>query len=799
MEMGKVAFSFLCRLTSVIFLTLSCHTSYSQNLFTANSKANELQDLNDRVTTLSVRVKAPVDAVIYIDNEYAGTGSVKKEVSVGEHRYHVESDCFYEKQGMVTLQKGESKSVVVELEPAYIEVYSEPSGANVFIDDNLAGTTPYMKKIKTGTHFVELKLDGYENYNERIIIREDRQNVKYKRSINTTLLPKDKRYGRLRLESSPDGAIILVDGMQYGKTHKSIELTVGRHSVCLAKDGFDDLTREIEVIEDGEEELSLVLPKELAGDGVRYKPGMTAASIDVFDTVWYDDGVFSRDAVQADFYSSIKTYRKKAKKGDANARCRLAFCYLHGFREHRKEVKDYDEAVSLLKLAAGQGHAVSQELLGSCYYYGLGVPQNNYAAIEMYKKAATQGIAGAQASLGYFYENGLGCSQNFDLAEKWYRKAAEQGHADAQCCLGIMYHDGNGVKQDYDIALGWFRKAAGQGNAVAQNRLGEIMEFGDGVPKNPYEAKKLYDLSARQGHATGQYNLGKCYEYGTGAGQDYHEAIKWYEKSADQGHVKAQYHLGLCYEHGLKNHSEAFRWYRRAAESGDGNAQRNLGLCYYCGNGTKTDYDEAAKWLAKSAEQGDTYAGYCVGLCRENQKDYAEAIKWFENAAEEGVAAAQYKLGTCYALGHGTDKDYNKAVKLYKKAAEQGNHNAMYSLGWCYENGKGVPKKDCSEAVKWYRKAADLGNANAQYSLGVCYYYGNGVPRKSQTEAVKWYRKAAEQEHPYAQYAMGMCCENGFGIERNLDNAKSWYQKAASQGNENAKKALLRLEKKRKH
>ena len=94
--------------------------------------------------TLTV-VATPVEAKIYVDDAYVGTGSVNVQVSVGaEHRYRVESQDYIKEENSIFFAKSEKKIISVELVPnfGYITVKSEPSGAEVYIDDKKAGTTP---------------------------------------------------------------------------------------------------------------------------------------------------------------------------------------------------------------------------------------------------------------------------------------------------------------------------------------------------------------------------------------------------------------------------------------------------------------------------------------------------------------------------------------------------------------------------------------------------------------------------------------------------------------------------------
>ena len=123
--------------------------------------------------TLTV-VATPVEAKIYVDDAYAGTGSVNVQVSVGaEHRYRVESQDYIKEENSIFFAKSEKKIISVELVPnfGYITVKSEPSGAELYIDDKKAGMTPYLaRRISRGQHRVEVRKRGYEPYADVVTI-----------------------------------------------------------------------------------------------------------------------------------------------------------------------------------------------------------------------------------------------------------------------------------------------------------------------------------------------------------------------------------------------------------------------------------------------------------------------------------------------------------------------------------------------------------------------------------------------------------------------------------------------------
>jgi len=109
--------------------------------------------------TLVINVM-PQTADIYVDGNKIGTGYGSAAISVGsEHRYKVTCADYIPEEDVVKSDKAEKIEKQIELRPnfGYITIKSEPSGAEVYIDDIKVGTTPYMmKKIKLGRHLAHI-------------------------------------------------------------------------------------------------------------------------------------------------------------------------------------------------------------------------------------------------------------------------------------------------------------------------------------------------------------------------------------------------------------------------------------------------------------------------------------------------------------------------------------------------------------------------------------------------------------------------------------------------------------------
>jgi TPR repeat protein len=124
------------------------------------------------------------------------------------------------------------------------------------------------------------------------------------------------------------------------------------------------------------------------------------------------------------------------------------------------------------QLNAQRGDAAAEEMLGTMYSMGHGVPQDYNKAFQLCRKSAEQGNVKAQYDVGMMYELGHGVQQDYLEALHWYRQAANGNNADAQCSIGSMYYYGRGVQRDPVQSYYWYRKAADKGYESAERALG---------------------------------------------------------------------------------------------------------------------------------------------------------------------------------------------------------------------------------------------------------------------------------------------------------------------------------------
>ena len=189
------------------------------------------------------------------------------------------------------------------------------------------------------------------------------------------------------------------------------------------------------------------------------------------------------------------------------------------------------------------------------------------------------------------------------------------------------------------------------------------------------------------------------------------------------------------------------------------------------------------------ASRASRRAMYALGRAYAADRQTAQAIAAWRKAADKGSTSAMVELGVLYGTGAGVAKDEAQARKLFERAAEAGNPRGVTNLAAL---GGGATPADPARARQLLAKAAET-NAEAQYQLGLMLAEGTGG-EKDEAAARALFEKAAAQNHPGALLQMGAFTEAGRGGPKDAAAAKAYYQRAADLGDEEAKKALKRMD-----
>ena len=156
----------------------------------------------------------------------------------------------------------------------------------------------------------------------------------------------------------------------------------------------------------------------------------------------------------------------------------------------------------------------------------------------------------------------------------------------------------------------------------------------------------------------------------------------------------------------------------------------------------------------------------------------------------ELIKAERFLANAVFAMSH---KKYPDALQLFQKAADLGSPNGYWGLAHLYRLGPDGVEKNMRLADEYTRKSALSGFARAAMKFGKTWDQFCKSQDFTEAEAREWQNRnlrAARAGYASEQYNMGIICLYGFGVEKNLDTAREWLEKAASQDHAQAKAAL---------
>ncbi len=185
----------------------------------------------------------PPDAIVVIDNDTIPPLQLQNfEMSIGQHQLSILRDGYQGESRTIHLKKGRNdlRYTLSSLEATTpkLKITSNVPGANVLINNQLAGVTPYDDwKLAPGSYRVRIALDGYKDTLLHVSIQPNKPIA-----IDLTLTPA----GTLMITSLPEGANIKIDGKDAGITPlNNFQISTGKHKIKINRSGFREFDTSI--------------------------------------------------------------------------------------------------------------------------------------------------------------------------------------------------------------------------------------------------------------------------------------------------------------------------------------------------------------------------------------------------------------------------------------------------------------------------------------------------------------------------------------------------------------------------
>ena len=227
---------------------------------------------------LSVDTPGVPAATVAADGAIMGSTPLADiELSAGQHEITVRAEGYADFSTGVRIEGlGRRQALAVALirSSAQVTLRSNTAGATLEVDGKQLGPLPLTTELAAGTRVIRIVAPGHEPWEQKLtVVAGENQSIG-----PVTLAPAN---GEVRVESTPTGASVALDGRYAGTTPLTLALSPEReHRVTLSKRGYGTATRSIRVRAAQKRSLQVALAAETAPVTLRVKPEDATLSIE---------------------------------------------------------------------------------------------------------------------------------------------------------------------------------------------------------------------------------------------------------------------------------------------------------------------------------------------------------------------------------------------------------------------------------------------------------------------------------------------------------------------------------------
>ncbi|NLP45610.1 MAG: PEGA domain-containing protein [Epulopiscium sp.] len=132
-----------------------------------------------KIGTLELQVNAK-DYKLFIDEIEQSNSTKSVELDYGEHTILIQKTDYEDWTSTIEIKQPYTRIKIDLIQKAkFIHIQTNPSGAEVYVDDNYVGYSPISTPLEIGEHKILIRKEGFESKEHKINIREDNQDVYY--------------------------------------------------------------------------------------------------------------------------------------------------------------------------------------------------------------------------------------------------------------------------------------------------------------------------------------------------------------------------------------------------------------------------------------------------------------------------------------------------------------------------------------------------------------------------------------------------------------------------------------------
>jgi len=231
--------------THTLELVSSGYQNYSQELELVAGNNSVFIAMQPEEGSIHV-TSTPSGAGLYIDGIFQGnTPLTVQGLYPGPHIFTLSMDGYANYTRTLVIGTSSSNSLHGVLSQGYGTLYisSNPTGAEVYLDDILYGITPIsMELIPTGNYLLSIRMSGYEDHESNITVLAGENAPIFVSLVARTSI--------IDVQTTPSGATFFLDGLNRGSTPRIIAgVSHGLHEYRISLGGYEDFHGNILVAE----------------------------------------------------------------------------------------------------------------------------------------------------------------------------------------------------------------------------------------------------------------------------------------------------------------------------------------------------------------------------------------------------------------------------------------------------------------------------------------------------------------------------------------------------------------------
>lgn len=185
----------------------------------------------------------------------------------GLYSYTISNPLFAKYTDQIEVGLGQLKEIDINLtkEEIPVQILSKPSDADIYLNNELIGSTPFKNLLLSGEYNLIIKKEGFKNLVETLIVSTEKKVID--KNFSLELLP-----GEIFIKSSENDSEIYIDNVYSGMGAIRKKLPPGDHTISIMKDGFYTFTKEVLIVSKTINQQEIILEEKIGSVKIKSNP-----------------------------------------------------------------------------------------------------------------------------------------------------------------------------------------------------------------------------------------------------------------------------------------------------------------------------------------------------------------------------------------------------------------------------------------------------------------------------------------------------------------------------------------------